>query len=178
MVQINFRAGENTGSGWEPLPEGTYVFEIQSVNVGNSNAGNPQLEVSMLIMDGPREGETTKTWYSLLPQSGWNLRGLLDALGIDYTVGGADGEGREDLSFDGDHLISRRVEFYVAQRSWNNKINNDFKNPRDPEYVEPADGVEAAAAPAPAPQATPGPAAAAAAAPAGNASRRRPRPQR
>jgi hypothetical protein len=169
MVQINFRAGENTGSGWEPLPEGTCIFEIQSVEVGASNAGNPQLEVSMLICDGPREGGTTKTWYSLLPQSGWNLRGLLDALGIEYVVGAADGEGREDLSFDGDHLIGRRVEFYVAQRSWNGKINNDFKNPRDPEYVE--EGDAAAAAPAPAPQA-------AAPAPAAGGNRRRPRPQR
>ena len=108
MVQINFNAGENTGGSWEPLPEGNQVFEIQSLDIGTSKAGNQQIELSMLIVGGSRDGGTTKNWYSLMPKAGWNLRGLLDALGIEYTIGGQDSDGRDDLAFDGDELIGRR----------------------------------------------------------------------
>ncbi len=133
-LKINFRAGENTGQGnWTPLAEGDYLMEITDVELTTSKSNNQQLQVSMKIMDGVREGDACKDWYSLLPQSGWKLRGLLDALDIDYTVGSQDGDGRDDLEFDAEDLLQRRVEFYVTQRSYEGKTNNDFKNPKDPD---------------------------------------------
>lgn len=166
MVQINFNAGENTGQGtWTPLPEGDYEVEIEDVEVTTSGSGNPQLQLSYKLMDGPREGGTAKDWYSLLPQSGWRLRGLLDALGIEYTAGGKDGDGRDAISFEGDDLIGRRVLYFVAQREYNGKVNNDFKNPRDPD----AGGDQAQAQPAQQQQQQAAPS---------NARGRRPRPSR
>jgi hypothetical protein len=106
-----------------------------------------------------------------VPTAGWNLRGLLDALGIEYTSKGQDGEGRDNIVFDGDDLVGRTVEYYVKQREYNGRINNDFVNPRDPDYVEEEDdGKSTAAAPEPPPPA-PAP-------PAQNGGRRRPRPRR
>lgn len=171
MPVINFVAGENTGGSWEPLPEGNQTFGVESVEVTVSKKGNQQIEISMKILDGDRAGKTAKNWYSLTPQAGWNLRGLLDALGIEYSVNGQDGEGRDDLVFDTDDLIGRRVEYYVKQRSYEGRMNNDFTNPKDPDYTEEEDaGKQQAAppkpAPAPAPQAN------------GNGGRRRPRPSR
>lgn len=171
MVQINFQAGENTGGGaFEPLPEGTGLFEIESYEVGSSKNEKPQLELSLKILDGPREGGTCKNWYSLVPTAGWNLRGLLDALGIEYESEGQDKEGRDDIVFDGDDLVGRQVEYYVKQREYNGRINNDFVNPRDPDYVEEEDEGKSTAAPEPEP-APPKPAP-------NSGRRRRPRPSR
>ena len=54
MVQINFRAGENTGGGWEPLPEGTCIFEIQSVEVGVSGLTSARRNANSSFLFGKR----------------------------------------------------------------------------------------------------------------------------
>jgi hypothetical protein len=134
MVQIRFSAGENTGGQWTPLPEGTYDFRIIEVEQGNSSNGNPQLRTKLEILDGPRAGDKPNTWYSLLPQSGWKLRGLVEALDLDYQIEGQDADGNDLIVFDADELLHRCVRMDVRQREYNGKTTNDFINEAPSEY--------------------------------------------
>ena len=179
MGQIRFSAGEDTGGGWTPLPEGTYDFRIIEAEQGVSSNKNPQLRVKLEVLDGPRSGDKTNTWYSLLPQSGWKLRRLIDALEIDYQVEGKDADGNELISFDDEELVQRCVRMDVKQREYNGKTVNDFLNEElsqfdadygEDEVEEPAQ--QAAPTPAPAPQQAAGSNGAAV-----GRGRRRPRPR-
>lgn len=166
MARVRYSAGD--GNNYQPLPEGTYDFRIEEVVQGNSKNGNPQLQLKMEVIDGPYTGKKISNWYSLLPQSGWKLDALLDALEIEKEdTGEVDENGKPVLDFDTDWLIGRCVAYDVKHREWNGKINNDFQNEAmsafDAEAGEADESEEAPADDAPA------------AAP--STMRRRPRPQ-
>lgn len=168
MAKIPYSAGD--AGSFQPLPEGTYDFRINETVVGNSRAGNPQLQLKMEVLDGPHTGKKVSCWYSLLPQSGWKLDALLKALHIDREdTGQVDGSGNPILEFDDEWLINRCVQFDVTQREFNGKVNNDFQNERasqfDAESADDQDQAEQEVSVEPTAKAAP------------NTMRRRPRPQ-
>lgn len=165
MPVINFKAKE--GKGWQPLPKGTYVIQINSVDPTKvSTKGNPQMMVEGQVVGGDSEGKKVTLWYPLDGAAAWRLRNLLEGTGVDFEDTELDEVDDEQkpihgYSFDSDDLPGMSFLCDVDQREYQGKVNNDFANER------PVDGApaEAAAASKPAATATK-PAAAAAAAPA------------
>jgi len=169
MARIPYSAGE--GGSFQPLPEGTYDFRINETILGNSRAGNPQLQLKMEVLDGPHTSKKVSCWYSLLPQSGWKIDALLEALKIEREdTGQVDDKGNPILAFDDEWLLDRCVTFDVSQREYNGKTNNDFQNERLSAFDSAAGGVDE--------QAQAQEAAPPAVKPAPRTMRRRPRPQR
>ena len=153
MTMIEYSKGE----GFTPLPEGTYDCRIDEVESTTSSKGNPQLQVSLTVVDGPYADRKPKTWYSLLPQSVWRVGQLTDALDIEqHETGQQDADGNPIMSFDTDELLGRIVSFEVTQRSYNGRINNDFGNPHQSSFdIEETGEVAVAATAATAPAKTP-----------------------
>lgn len=105
MARIVFKKPES--GGYTPLPEGLYHWEIKDSKQTTSGKGNPQLEISCECIEPSQyAGRGTKMWYSLLPQSAWKLKGLLDATDTDYEEGTGEG-GEEMLAFDDENLIGK-----------------------------------------------------------------------
>ncbi len=81
IVTVNFD-GVELGGG-SNVPEGEYPAAIESVEQAESNAGYPMLRFILVITSGKQKGK--KLYYnpSLQPQALWNLRGMLDACGVE-----------------------------------------------------------------------------------------------
>lgn len=171
MARIPYSAGE--GGSFQALPQGTYDFRILETLQGTSKSGNPQLQIKMEVLDGPNAGKKVSVWYSLLPQSGWKLDALLEALDIEREdTGEVDENGAPVLVFDDEWLVNRCIRFNVTQREWNGRMNNNFEDEAASEFDP--EGAPAAAA---APKDTTGDAPPAPA-PGPGTMRRRPRPAR
>jgi hypothetical protein len=127
--KIRFVAGEG-GGAFTPYPEGTYDLQIQGVVQGASKAGNAQLKLSCEIATpDTQQGSKVTIWYSLLPQSGWKLRMLLDATGVPYDITGeTDESGNEVLEFDPEELELRYFRVECSTRKHDGKVYNDWKN--------------------------------------------------
>lgn len=157
------RLQKSTGGSYQPLPEGTYDFKILDVEQGVSRNQNPQLRVGMEVLDGAQQGKTISVWYSLLPQSLWNLYNLTEALAIEMDeTGDVDDKGEPIYDFDDEILIGCCVQFSVGLREYNGKKNNTFNDAAlstlDPQYSKLVQGTaQATAAPEPEPEQKPEP---------------------
>lgn len=164
MARIVFKKPE--AGTYTPLPEGLYDWEIKDVKQTTSGNGNPQLELSCECA-GPDQyvGRNTKMWYSLLPQSGWRVKKLLDATDVTYEEG-TDEAGGEVLAFDDEDLLGRVFACKATMdESPSGNPRNKFSN-EAPSKLAKQPPAPAAAAPAPAQTAPAQTAAAPAAAPA------------
>lgn len=67
------------------LPEGDYHVKVEEVTEEESGEGNAYLKWTFRTMDDDKAIDNKPLWYntSLLPQALWNLRGLLEALGVE-----------------------------------------------------------------------------------------------
>lgn len=68
MATINGRLNEVDAWGGEggALPPGEYTFVIETAKQGQSQKGNPQLELDLkVVSEGEYKGRTTKQWYTL-----------------------------------------------------------------------------------------------------------------
>lgn len=123
-----------------PLPEGTYDCKIIKVEQSTSSKGNPQLEVSLEVVEGPKQGRKPKKWYSMTEKAGWALRKLVEELDVAFTDHGKTPDGQLDWEFDADDLVGRIVRYDVTIRTHEGKKNNDFSNEQvsefDPYYAE------------------------------------------
>jgi pyruvate/2-oxoglutarate dehydrogenase complex dihydrolipoamide acyltransferase (E2) component len=155
-IAFNSTAGNTGGGGWSPLPAGDIAFQIDKVEETVSKQNNPQLKVSMHVIDGPNMGAKATTWYSLLPQAAFNMEALLNAVldENEYTAIET-GEFRErngeqepiyTFEFDTDDLVGREVIYDVTVGEYNGKPKNEFNSPRPMNADAPA---PRAAAPAP-----------------------------
>jgi hypothetical protein len=145
MARIVFKKPE--GGTYTPLPEGMYDWEIQGAVQTTSGKGNAQLELACVVV-APEQyaGRTSKHWYSLLPQSAWRLKKLLDAAGCDYEEG-KDEQGNDVLAFDDEQLpgLFFRCKASIGENEAGND-RNEFSNESPSKF---------SAAPASAPQAAP-----------------------
>jgi len=165
-IQVTGKQSE----GWQPLPSGSCDFMIDKVEEGTSKAGNPQLKVSVHVMDGPHADKKATIWYSLLEQAVWKIAGLLEATGVGEVVELMDqidpdtGKPKISVDFDSDDLVGMAFCCDVSQGTTpDGKAKNDFVNER-----EPASGAKAKTAAAPTGQAAPAAQQQAVAAPAAN----------
>lgn len=151
--------GEET-DGWQPLPKGTYKFQIDDVEMTTSSKDNQQLKVMMHVVDGPHDGKKATDWYVLVPKAMWRIESLLDASGIDYEhseagVSQETGKPMHTFEFDYDDLIGTMIVADVETGEYNGKPKNNFTEVRAPDdgtQQQPPGAPAAAPAPAPAPQ--------------------------
>ena len=140
MPRISFEASE--GSGWEPLPKGTYDIRIDDVTEGLSK----QKETPSLIVKGHVEGgsydqKEVTIFYPLVRGAGFRVKNLIDAAGIDFEeveTGEVNDKGKPVTSynFDSDNLVNCLVRFDVTVREYpqdSGKMQNDFTKERSPD---------------------------------------------
>lgn len=64
------------------IPEGEYIVTVDEVSVEESQQGNQYLKWAFKVIDGPQKNSKIYHNTSLLPQSLFNLKNLLIALGV------------------------------------------------------------------------------------------------
>lgn len=117
------------GGEFELLPQGTYNFEVASVEEGTSKNDNPQLVVKMRVLDGPWADKQFTQWLTLTPKAVWRAREFVEACGVAVTVSDQDAEGNDLIEFDSDELPGRYVTMKVRQEKYEGKMNNKFDKP-------------------------------------------------
>lgn len=85
-ITVNMEGVEN----FAPPPEGDYKIGIDEVTKEVSESKNDYLAWVFKIADGKNKGKKLFYNTSLQPQALWNLRGVLEAFGIDVPDGSMD----------------------------------------------------------------------------------------
>lgn len=76
------------GSRNKVVKAGNYRVQVMKVTKGISKPGNPKLDWIFIVSAGPEEGHRFQPYTtSLMTQSLWNLRGVLEALGVEVPEG-------------------------------------------------------------------------------------------
>jgi len=159
MPRLKFRGSES--EGWSPLPAGTYNIQIDDIEETTSRNNNPQVKVAGHVMDGPHGSKKVTIWYAITDKSGWKLKRLLDACGVDYTEEETDevtdkGKPVFDMDVELDDLVGCAFQCDVSIEEYNGKDQNRFNDERSIDGAEASKGDNGAqeqkAAPAPAQQ--------------------------
>lgn len=79
-VKVNFKGVQ---AGGKLVPEGDYTVKVDEVTQEESDAGNAYLAWILKVADGKHKGSTLYHNTSLQPQALWNLKGVLEALGVE-----------------------------------------------------------------------------------------------
>lgn len=82
-VKVDFSDTEASGI----IEEGDYLIEVDEVEQKDSSTGNPMLVFTFKITEGDFKGKKLFHNCSLQPQALFNLRGLLEALGMEVPQG-------------------------------------------------------------------------------------------
>jgi len=82
-VGVNLKGIEGRRVRRVRIKEGNYLAKVTSAKAETSGSGNDMIVWEFDIVDHPKY-EGARFWYNtvLLPQSLWNLRAVLDALGV------------------------------------------------------------------------------------------------
>lgn len=113
----NVRAWDGESGGIQP--PGWYDFTIDEVVQEASSQGNPQLVLSLTVLNGLEteinNGRQTKHWISLTEKAAGRLKNFLDAVGL---VVGAEG-------FDDQDLVGRsfRAEVFESMYTKEDAVN-------------------------------------------------------
>lgn len=168
--------------GWQPLPKGTHIFQIDAMTEGASKGTqNPQYKMEMHVVGGDHDGKKATDFMPMSEKAIWRWVDLLDATGIGeitelQEIDAETGKPKIAVDVDTDELVGAMFKADVTVEEYpkdSGKMQNRFNQIR-PVQDAPAEGATVAApaassngnsASAPAPAA----AAAAAAAPAGQA---------
>lgn len=142
MPKIEVKMTES--EGWKPLPKGTYEFIIDSVVETLSSKNNPQLKITMHVMNHPQYSDKKSTMFlPMVPKAAFRVSELIDATEIDCDetelTGEKDDEGNDikfNLSFDTDDLVGATFKADVDQHEYNGKDQQDFNNLRPIKDVE------------------------------------------
>lgn len=126
---IEFSATTSERGDWVPLPAGTYDVQIDQVSIkpAKDSTKFPQLQLDTHVVGGAHDNKKAAIWYSLSPKSGWKLRKLLDAAGVDYEAN----EGADEsvsISVDEEDLVGAYVRYNVTQEDYQGKTNNRFND--------------------------------------------------
>lgn len=60
------------------IPEGTHNVKVSAAEFKKAQTGSDQLQVTFQAEDG----SVRNTWFSLLPQALWKLKGFLETIGV------------------------------------------------------------------------------------------------
>jgi hypothetical protein len=110
------------------IPEGEYLFAVESVEQDTSSEGNKMLVWTFAIAeDGKLEGQTSRIYTPLIDTALWKLAGLLTALGQEVPDGPMDIELTEMVGLEmmgvvthedyNDRPQSRISDFYPADEA-------------------------------------------------------------
>lgn len=88
-IRIDFTGVDK---GFKLIDEGTYSAKLIEATAGESDAGNPKIDwVFEITQKGKFKGQKLLPFCtSLTPQALWNLRGLLEAIGVEVPEGALD----------------------------------------------------------------------------------------
>lgn len=128
FVNVNFDGVE---SGI-PLAEGDYIAEVDEAELKTSDSsGKDYISFTFKVVDGPGKG--SKVWHncSLQPQALFNLRGVLESLGVEVPEGA--------FEFDPADLIGQTCQITVQHESYEGR-----NKPRIVEFAPPPADEESA----------------------------------
>lgn len=74
IYELDFTGVQSTNL----IPEGTHTARIVSAEFKKAKTGSDQLQVNWETADGA----SRSSWYSLVPQALWKLKGVLEAIGV------------------------------------------------------------------------------------------------
>lgn len=88
-IRVDFKGVEGRRS---LIPDGEYSVAVEEITKSTSEAGNDNIEWKFSVVSEDSKLNNAKLWYntSLLPQSLWNLRNLLETLGVEVPDGPLD----------------------------------------------------------------------------------------
>jgi hypothetical protein len=109
VITVDFKGVEGKRT---VIPEGDYTFRVEEVTKDVGDKGD-YLAWVFVVEEGDRKG--AKVWYntSLTPQSLWNLRNLLETLGVEIPDG--------PLDIDLTELVDLAVGGTVVHEEWQGK---------------------------------------------------------
>lgn len=82
-VNVDFQNASLGGGRGAHLPKGVYDFKVASGEVRESDSGNDYISWQLEVKSGKQKGKKIYHITSLKPDALWNLRGMLEACGIE-----------------------------------------------------------------------------------------------
>lgn len=129
-------------TGGEPefklYPKGTYDIVVDDVTEGASRTkGTSQLIVKGRIQGGPNDGSKVTDFFARTENSGWRIKALLDACGIDYDevdtgAQSASGKPLKNWEFDTDDLAGCVYQCDADQEEYEGAMKQRWGTPRPP----------------------------------------------
>lgn len=110
-LSVNFEGVE--AGGGSAIPDGTYSFEIVSIEEKESSEGNPYLSAKMKITEGKHKGATAYDNFSLQPQALWKLRTLLEVLGYEVPEG--------EMEIEIEDLVGEKFDGVITNEKYEGK---------------------------------------------------------
>jgi len=105
MARINVKL-DSVESGFAVYPEEKYLVRIlDSSKIKTAQSGEPKIVFISRILEGEFEGKLYSWDCSLQPQAWWNLKALLEALGVEWDEDGFELEDCFDLEVGVDVVI-------------------------------------------------------------------------
>ena len=115
MTRINVHLDDVSDTGFELFPDGTYLVTIQpSSKIKQSDAGGAYIMCIAKCDEGELEGKLIGWNCSLLPQALWNLKAMLEVIGIEW----------DEEGFELEDLFDKQLLIDVSTRQWNNEDRN------------------------------------------------------
>lgn len=109
------------------IPEGRYLFEIVEVTKEDGQE-HPYFKWSLEVAKGKLEGKKAKPYItSLSPDSLWNLRNLLEAVGYEIPEG--------DFELDKDEVVGKKLYSEIVHEDYQGRTQSTISG-----SFEPADG--------------------------------------
>ena len=118
-------------SSQKAIPEGEYVVSVNDASIESSSKGNDYIKFEFEVIEGSHKGAKLYHNCSLLPQSLFNLKNVLEALGFEIPTKAFD----LDLS----DLLGLECEVEVGHETYegNKKATIlEFINPEDSDVEE------------------------------------------
>ena len=126
MARVNFKA---TQQDFVPLPNGSYLVEIESMELAKSSTNNDMIK-TMYKLVVPLEGFSKKLFdnFSLQVQAGWKLKNMLEAAQVPHTAIPGMNKGDFELDFDTGDAIGRRLIVRMEQETFlSNRLDENGK---------------------------------------------------
>ena len=117
MPRINVKL-DDVESGFETYPEGSYLVELQETSkIAKSKSGSPKVVWISKILEGEFEGKLLSWDTSLLDQALWNLKGMLEQIGVEWDEDG----------FELDDCTYQKLIVDVVVEEWEGQPRNKIK---------------------------------------------------
>ena len=116
MARVSFKSSDTE---FDPLPNGNYICEVDSMEVKKSSTGNLMISAAHSVIDPKVEG-SRKLWenFSLQPQAGWKLKNFLEAAQVPHQAMPGAAKGEFEIDFDTQDAIKARFVAHFEQETY------------------------------------------------------------